>query len=98
MADKTTQQIGFELSVSGGPDGRIEAMYIRFKDGKVARTVEAEQDAMFIDYDSKGNVLGIEVISPVELSQLASVVGQPQRKPFRSFLRRSAPPELLITS
>jgi uncharacterized protein YuzE len=45
----------------------IEPIYIKMSDGTVSRTKELVEDAVFIDYDYKGNVVGIEVIAYLEL-------------------------------
>ena len=89
------QVVGFELSVSGRDDGTIEAAYFRFKKGKVARTAEIVEDTLIVDYDAKGNLLGIEVLAPVQLSDLAKLVEQARRRSFRKFVRHSAPQELI---
>jgi len=86
---------GFETSVSARDDGTLEAMYIRFRQGKVARTREIIEDVLLADYNSRGVLIGIEILDAVRLSDLAKLVEQPQRKVFRDVIRRTAPPEFI---
>ena len=50
-------------------DAEAMAVYVRFRSGKVARTVERESHSMHlaIDLDARGEVLGIEGIGMTEL-------------------------------
>ena len=50
-------------------DSEAMAVYVRYKSGKVARTVEREARSMHlaIDLDAKGDVIGIEGIGMTEL-------------------------------
>ena len=50
-------------------DPEAMAVYVRYKEGKVARTVERDARSMHlaIDLDAKGDVLGIEGIGMTEL-------------------------------
>ena len=93
MADKKV--IGFEISVSARDDGTLEAAYIRFKDGKVAHTQEVIEDVLLVDYDAKDDIIGIELLSTVKLSDLVRLVDQPRRAPFRRFVKHSAPEEFV---
>lgn len=90
------QKIGFEISISARDDGTLEALYIRVSTNKVARTEEVPgPDEVLADYDSKGRLVGIEILSPVKLSKLAGLVEEPRRKPFRKFVKNAAPGELV---
>lgn len=44
------------------------ALYVQFRDAKVARTVELVKDELLLDLDEHGNVLGIEALRPGTLS------------------------------
>lgn len=88
--------IGFELSISARDDGTLEALYIRLSTNKIARTDEVPGKAeIFADYDSSGELVGLEILSPVKLSKLTSLVAQPRRQPFRRFVRNAAPDKLV---
>ena len=86
---------GFELSVSAGEDGTLETIYIRFRIGKVKRTWEVIEETVIADYDEHDNLVGIEILGPVKLSELAKLVEQPRRTSFRKFVKRSGPPCLV---
>ena len=47
-------------------DEDADAMYIKLIRGKVAKTKEVDPN-MMVDYDSKGNILGIEILFVKEL-------------------------------
>jgi uncharacterized protein YuzE len=51
-------------------DTEAEAIYVRFKKGKVAKTVPRESEEMHIavDLDSKGEVIGIEAVGMSEFT------------------------------
>lgn len=88
----------FEVSISGRNDGSIEAVYIAFTATKVARTKEVNGDALLADFDSGGQLVGLEILAPVKLSELTKQVDPTLRKPFRHFLEHSLPSELLIVN
>jgi len=92
---KRNELAGFELSVSGRGDGTIEAAYVYLSKKKVARTKEIVEDALLADYDAKGQLIGIEILAPINITRIARLVEQPQRAPFLRFLRHSAPQELV---
>ena len=88
--------IGFEISISARDDGTIEALYVRLSKNKVARTAEVPgNDEVLADYDSKGRLVGIEILSPVKLNKIVELVDEPRRAPFRKFIRTAAPSELV---
>jgi uncharacterized protein YuzE len=92
---QSNQSTGFELSVSADEDGTLETMYIRFRNGKIKRTSEVIEDTVIADYDEHDNLVGIEILGPVKLSELAKLVEQPRRTSFRKFVKRSGPPCLV---
>lgn len=87
--------IQFQISLSGRSDGTLEAMYIRLREGTVARTEEIKEDVLLCDFDRRGNLLGIEILAPVKLSKLTQLVSRPMRRPFRRFVGSAAPEELV---
>lgn len=86
---------GFELSLSGRDDGTLEAAYLRFKRAKVARTVEIVEALLLADYDSKGRLIGIEILGPVKMSDVMGLVEESTRPGLRRFMRRAVPGTLL---
>jgi uncharacterized protein YuzE len=90
--------VTFQVSISAREDGTIEAVYIRLDDGKVAKTVEIDEDVVLADYNARGKLLGIELLAPVKLSTIASLVDKPRRASFRKVVARAAPEEFLVAS
>jgi uncharacterized protein YuzE len=87
---------GFELSASGREDGRLEAVYIRLRTGRAAKTREVIEDALLADFDARGQLIGVEILAPVKLSDLTRLVQTDRRAPFRKFIREIAPPSLVV--
>ena len=54
------------VSIEFDPKARVA--YIRLKSGKIARTVE-KSDCFLIDLNARGELLGIEILNPHELSR-----------------------------
>lgn len=54
--------INFNISF----DPEAGAMYIRFSPHKVARTIELK-DEVFVDVDTKDNLIGIELLNPIKM-------------------------------
>ena len=82
---------GFELSLTVGGDGEVEAAYLRLAPGKVARTRELDPDVLLADFDSRGRMIGIEVLAPVRLSELTRLVAESRRTVLRRVLRQTVP-------
>lgn len=96
MMQATPQHTGFKLSISASEDGAVQAIYISLRNTKVARTKEIEEDILLADYDSKGRLVGIEILAPVQLKIITRLVDEPRRKPFRRFVRDQAPDDLVL--
>jgi uncharacterized protein YuzE len=92
---KQNEIFGFELSISARNDGTLEAAYVRFRSGKVSKTKEVIEDVLLADYNSRGQLLGLEILALVKISDLTRLVDEPSRRPFRRFIERSAPEELV---
>jgi uncharacterized protein YuzE len=93
--ENTSQIVGYELSISGRENGTLEAAYIRFKHGAVKKTKELIEDTLLADYNARGELLGIEILAPVRIADLAKHVEGPRRRSFRRFVRDMAPPSLI---
>ncbi|MCJ7667871.1 MAG: DUF2283 domain-containing protein [Anaerolineae bacterium] len=65
------------------------ALYVQFRDAKVARTVELVKDALLVDLDEHGNVLGIEAlrsgILSVTLGQISKTYHLPEEARLINF-------------
>lgn len=96
--NNATNIIGYELSVSARNDGTLEAAYIRLREAKVDQTREIIEDVLLADYDAAGNLLGIEILAPVHLNDLAELVDEANREPFQRFVRETAPGALVTAA
>lgn len=48
---------------------KLQASYMQVRKGKVARTVEIGSGGVcFADFDSRGRLIGIETLSPIEVT------------------------------
>ncbi|HEV8666952.1 MAG TPA: DUF2283 domain-containing protein [Candidatus Paceibacterota bacterium] len=57
-------------------DKVADAMYFRFKTGKISRTQKLE-DKLIVDLDKKGNILGLEILdasSQISKQNIASTI------------------------
>ncbi len=94
---RVQRQAGFEMSISARNDGTIEAVYILVRDDKAARTKEIVEDVLLADYNSRGQLVGIEILAPVKIAKITMLVDESRRRPFRRFVRDRAPKELVLT-
>lgn len=83
------EPIGFQVSISGRDDGTVEAVYFRFRHGKVAKTREIEEDVVIADYDENGDLIGLEILAPVKISDLEALVEKDTRPAFRRFAKQT---------
>lgn len=61
----THEMSGVEINWS--PDGAL-AVYFRFSDKPVAKTVEWNPSDIIVDLDKAGEVVGLELLNPQEVS------------------------------
>lgn len=55
----------FKLEVERHPEtNHVLAIYLRLREGEVARTVEVHQDECYADEDASGQLLGVEMLAP----------------------------------
>jgi len=91
MAQK---KIHFQITLTGGDDGKLRAVYIYLRKATVARTKEIVKDTVVADYDSRGTLVGIEILGPAKIQVLAKLVDAEHRVEFRRFAR-NIPPKFL---
>jgi len=58
-------------------DPKLDVAYIELRSGKVARTIEF-RPGMLVDFDAKGQVVGIEILAAAELAP--ALAKKPSRK------------------
>ena len=56
-------------------DSEVNAMYIRFKKGKVDKS-EPLADNVIVDIDKNGKAIGIEILLPKEDLRLSDIVSE----------------------
>jgi uncharacterized protein YuzE len=63
MVGVRTMHVTFEI------DGEAKALYIRLREGEIARTIEyAEEQEVFLDLDEQGQLIGVEVLDPAGIN------------------------------
>jgi hypothetical protein len=71
--------------------GRVMAVYFYLR----RETREVVEGKAFADYDADGALLGVELLAPCQVALLGRVVeGEPDG--VMQFMRRVAPPEMLV--
>lgn len=84
------EQLNVELSLQLRPDGSLAAVYIRLQSGEVAETREIVEDRLLADYGERGELLGLELLGPVNISAVTNLVGPEQREPFSRIIHDRA--------
>jgi uncharacterized protein YuzE len=81
------------VSIEFDPKARVA--YIRLKPGKIARTVE-KSDHFLLDLSSRGDLLGIEILNPHQVSRgdFKSLFSQIARK-YKNANARHIHPEFV---
>ncbi len=77
------KKIHFQVTMTGGDDGRVQAVYVYLRKATVAKTKEVVKDTVMADYDSRGRLVGIEILGPAEIRVLAKLVDAGHRAEFR---------------
>ena len=50
-------------------DGEAKALYIRLREGEIARTMEyPEEQEVFLDLDGQGQLIGVEILDPAGIN------------------------------
>ncbi|MBS0206279.1 MAG: DUF2283 domain-containing protein [Planctomycetes bacterium] len=86
-------QNDFSVSVSvDDKTGELLCVYFGIRQGKVAKTVELADGRVMADYNSKGKLLGIEMIAPCTEKVLDQIDIE---EPVRAFLKNAAPHQFI---
>ena len=88
----TKPEFGLETSVDD--KGRIVAAYLRVRGGEVVETRELQEGVVYADFDSKGVLLGIELLGPCEVAVLDRIAGS-EPEAVKRFLTGGAPRSLV---
>lgn len=85
---------GMDISIEK-ETGRILAAYLRVRSGKAAKVLELANGNAFANYAVSGELLGIELLGPCELTVLDRLARK-EPKPVKEFLKAKLPRELAI--
>lgn len=90
QAKSKVKRTGYRVSISAGPDGTIEAVYVHVRRKKVASTHELIAGKLLADYAASGELVGLEIIGPVKLSALSRKLPAEDRKPLHALLSQTS--------
>jgi uncharacterized protein YuzE len=86
----------FKVSVSTDEDtGKLLAVYIRIREGQAEETTEVEEDRAYADFDSEGQLLGVELLAPCRV-QILDSIAQKESAEVRAFLHSSPPRSMVL--
>ena len=72
--------------------GNVVAVYFQFRSGKSAKTEELADGMMLVDYNARGELLGLELLGPCKASVLDKIIVD---QPTRTFICNAGPRELV---
>lgn len=72
--------------------GKVIAVYFQMRTGKTAKSKVLEDGLIVADYNSRGSLLGVELLGPCTGKVLDKIQID---SPAREFIRRAAPRELM---
>jgi hypothetical protein len=78
--------------------GEILAVYFQVRKGTASNVVEMANGAAFVNYNKRGQLLGVELLAPCSISVLDRIAqNEPlsRRSYVRKFFRRSVPREMV---
>lgn len=82
----------FQVEVeTNGQTGEVLAVYLQVRRGKSAQVKEFADGAVLVDYDRKGEQLGIEILAPCQVKVLDKIARQ---APVKRFLHRAIPRQM----
>lgn len=91
--------IEFGISVdTDDATGEVIAVYFQIRRGKVHETREFADGAAFADYSKQGEILGIELLSPCNVSIVDEVAAQEPTSVqvrMKRFMRQAGPRQMV---
>jgi hypothetical protein len=98
MTGKYTR-LSFETNTTTDENtGEVLSVYFQLRRGKVSQTIEFENGAAFADYNARGELLGVELLSPCRVTIIDKIAANEPvslRKSMKAFVRRSGPREMV---
>ncbi len=77
--------------------GRILAVYLQVRKGKVAEVLELANGNAFANYDRNGRLLGLELLGPCEINVLDRIARN-EPKEVKDFFRKNIPSQLALSA
>ena len=77
--------------------GELQAAYIRVRQGEVSKTIEIAEGRANADFDSSGELLGIELLAPCDIQVLLQIVIN-ESDSVRRFVKDSPPRGFVLAS
>jgi hypothetical protein len=75
--------------------GDLVAVYFYVREGKSAEIREYADGRAFADYNRQGELLGVELLAPCEITVLDRIARR-EPKPVKRFLRSAIPLEMAV--
>jgi uncharacterized protein YuzE len=76
--------------------GYTKAVYFHIRDSQSAVTKEILEGHAFADYNTSGQLVGIELLAPCNVTVLDEIA-QEESEPVRRFLQNAVPRGLVLT-
>ena len=88
--------VSFGMSVqTDNRTGNIVAVYFQIRVGKAAQVKELAGGDAFANYNTKGELLGIELLAPCQITVLDKIARAEPDK-VRNFVRQSVPRQMAL--
>ena len=90
------KQIDLHLDVQINKEtGGVSAVYFRIRKGRAAQVREFAEGNAFVNCDSQGRLLGIELLGPCQVTVLDQLARK-ESPTVKNFLRKSIPREMAL--
>jgi uncharacterized protein YuzE len=91
-----SSELSFGVSVQTDANtGDVAAVYFQIRRGKAAVVKERAAGSVFVNYDKYGEILGVELLAPCEITVLDRITRREPRQ-VRNFFRQSVPRQMAI--
>jgi uncharacterized protein YuzE len=89
-------QFSYSISIeTQNQTGAVLAVYLTIRKGRTKVTREYANGDVFADYDSQGQLLGIEILAPCRAAVLDRIA---KRAPEKRFVHNLVPRAMLVSS
>lgn len=84
-----------QLTFTAGDDGSAKAAYITLGNTSVFRTEEIKGDILLADFDEEDRLVGIEILGPIQVKDILSLVDAGQQGQLERLIKRHFPAEFI---